>query len=269
MVAIKRTPRILFTWTYFLFVWFLPDVLAVGKHPRGSSDDSPLIDQLLEQIGLGKGSCKKVTELARAALKPATQALREVAEISTANAERDLHVWAAHQAWRQLLPTPYEFPLVLDRVANFKTDPDTKCHACLLPHGVFGSLHKAAPDLFEYLFTGGAAHLREWWTEARDADPVWYASNPIIHSEPDDTRRVPLGIHGDDAGMHHESVLAITWGSIAGAQTSTLDTRIAFTMVKTHNILNDVTMNQIYKVLAWSFKSLASGRYPYVDHEDT
>ena len=57
-------------------------VYGVGKQPRGSSDSATLVDQLLEQIGIGKGNCKEIIELARASLKPVTQSLRDIAEIT-------------------------------------------------------------------------------------------------------------------------------------------------------------------------------------------
>ena len=206
-------------------------VESVGKQPRGHDDDASLVNQLLEQVGLGKGTCKKATELARAALKPPTAALKELAGMSIDNAERSLHNWAKRQAWRRLLPREYDFPIIYANAGNYKTEDEVRFHSALLPHETFASVHGAAPDLFEYLMTGGLDNLKQWWTDAKAADENWYNGHPVVASVPDDGKRVPLGIHGDDAGMAGlESVLCITWGSTAGAQCSTLDTRFAFTM---------------------------------------
>lgn len=131
---------------------------AVGKQPRGAVDEAPLLDQLLEQLCLGRGSCKKVTELARASLKPASLGLRRVAKIKSGkNAERALQTWANKQAWRKLLPDLYTFPIALSKLAQDSTDTGKTHaeHAALLPHEVFGSLHSYAPDLFDHLLTGG------------------------------------------------------------------------------------------------------------------
>ena len=82
------------------------------------------------------GSCKRVTRLARAALRPATSALEGVASISSDhNAERAIHRWAQRQAWRQLLPAVYQFQIVLNGKDNLGTSPGLSTHAALLPHG--------------------------------------------------------------------------------------------------------------------------------------
>ena len=137
---------------------YLPSLVAVGKQPRGAVDDAPLIDQLIEQLCLGRNSCKKVTEIARASLKPATDGLKAVARIpSGRNSERALQNWAK-QEWRKLLPELYEFSLPL---AESWHERDAPLHAALLPHEVFASLHSYPPDLFECLLTGGDNSLRQ------------------------------------------------------------------------------------------------------------
>ena len=174
------------------------------------------------------------------------------------------------QLWRQLLPALYEFPIIVDNKAEFGTATDVCNHAACLPHEVFSSLYTAAPDLFRHLFTGEPGNLAQWWAEADECDPDWCRSHPTVTTQPDPEKRVPLGMHGDDAGMAGlESVLAITWGSIASDQRSTLDTRIAFSMVKTREIFGTVTMDTLYGIFAWSFKALATGKFPYEDHEGT
>jgi hypothetical protein len=123
---------------------YLPSLVAVGKQPRGAVDDAPLVDQLIEQLCLGRNSCKKVTEIARASLKPATEGLKAVARIpSGKNSERALQTWATQQEWRNLLPELYEFSLPL---AESWHERDPPLHAALLPHEVFASLYSEAPD---------------------------------------------------------------------------------------------------------------------------
>ena len=234
----------------------------------GRTEEPPLVDQLLEQLGIGAGSCKRVTRLARAALRPATSALEGVASISSDhNAERAIHRWAQRQAWRQLLPAVYQLQIVLNGKDNLGTSPGLSTHAALLPHEVFASLYSQSPALFEYLMSGGSNNLIDWWRNAQLCDSAWCSSHPGVANQPDPAKRIPLGIHGDDAGMAGlESVLAITWESVSGAQASTLDTRIAFTMAKTREVIDVVAMDEIYGVLAWSFEALTSGRFPSADH---
>ena len=194
--------------------------------------------------------------------------VRPVASISSDhNAERAIHRWAQRQAWRQLLPAVYQFQIVLNGKDNLGTSPGLSTHAALLPHEVFASLYSQSPALFEYLMSGGSNNVIDWWRNAQLCDSAWCSSHPGVANQPDPAKRIPLGIHGDDAGMAGlESVLAITWGSVSGAQVSTLDTRIAFTMVKTREVIDVVTMDEIYGVLVWSFEALTSGRFPSADH---
>ena len=239
---------------------------AAVKTGATALDDTPLLDQLLEQLGIGKGSCEKVAQLARAALRPATQGLQEVACIQSHNAERDLHRWAGRQAWSKLLPELYEFQLLLNNIEDHGTSPGIANHYALLPHEVFNALHLNAPQLFKELF-GTSDQLTEFWQHAQRTGGSWYTSHPIIASEPQASKRVPYALHGDDAGMHgHDQTLCITWGPVAGSRKTTLDTRIAFSMVKCHNILMPATTNDLYSVLRWSLDALGKGDFPDRDH---
>ena len=132
-----------------LYVYLLLVVLPVAAVNTGASslDDASLLDQLLEQLALGKGGCAKIGKLARAALKPATIGLTQSAKLSKTNAERGLQSWVMRQAWRRLLPDPYEFELTLQDT----TDEDrtvSKAHHAMLPHEVFHTINKYAPQLF-------------------------------------------------------------------------------------------------------------------------
>ena len=99
-------------------------------------DDTPLLEQLLSDLGCGGSTCKKVGSLARAALMPPTSALREVAEAVTGkNSERSLHRWANTQIWWEMLPQTYEFGL---RIQNRCLDELVDAtHSALLPHVKF------------------------------------------------------------------------------------------------------------------------------------
>ena len=148
--------------TYTRRLWrFVALVLLAVLCGQGRSAPS-LIDQLLQAVGIGDGPCNKVGRLARAALLPATRSLRDAARaIKASNCERDLHMWAGRQIWRQLLPEPHDFKI---NVIDSKTEEgiDTKTHSALLPHEVFHELHIQARELFDELLTGGADNLRQW-----------------------------------------------------------------------------------------------------------
>ena len=79
-------------------------------------------------------------------------------------------------------------------------------------------------------------------------------------------RRIPIGIHGDDAGTAgRHCVLGINWGSVAQSL-ATMDSRIAFTGIRTEDCVQDDTVIEIYKVLKWSLNVLAEGKWPSLDH---
>ena len=53
------------------------------------------------------------------------------------------------------------------------------------------------------------------WEAAATANDGWYQRHPVIHAKPAHLR-VPLGIHGDDAGVHGSNqVLVLIWGGVA------------------------------------------------------
>ena len=226
-----------------------------------------LLDELLNDIGTGSSSCARFGAIARAALQPVTASLRDAANHMSAsrpgNAERDFQRWAESQIWRKLMPRTYEFLLHVKHSCFEETIEKT--HSALLPHEVFGNLYNHAPELFKDLITGGPANLLRWWSDAARIGGSWYTNHPVIAAEPEPLRRVPFGLHGDDAGMHgQDQVLVLTWGSVA-LQKSTLDSRIVFTMIKCSS-LGPGTMHNILNVLRWSLDALADGRYPDADH---
>ena len=95
------------------------------------------------------GSVRQMQRLSHLILNACTDVPRHVEELarigSDHNRERNLHRWANRQAWRALLPDPYEFtlPLTTDGIHEHEGQ-----HACLLPHETFASLF-TFPELSE------------------------------------------------------------------------------------------------------------------------
>ncbi len=130
---------------------------------------------------------------------------------------------------------------------------------------MFAVLAEQAPDLWEFLFTGGASNLRDWWAAAAGTAGDWFAQHPVIQQSPWHMR-VPLGIHGDDAGMAGaEKVLVLSWGSVA-IDLGTLDSRLVFCMIRDSECRPQATLQTVYQVLSWSFQALAAGVWPASDH---
>jgi hypothetical protein len=180
------------------------------------------------------------------------------------NAERSLHRWASRQAWFDLLPRTFEFDLLVANAGEMGVDYVTQKQSALLPHEVFSSIWHSSRPLFDRFF-GTHDELCQWWDEAAALGDEWYTRHPVIASTPPHLR-VPVGLHGDDAGVHgQESVLVLTWNGLTN-RLPTLDSRLVFTMLRCRSIVGHDTMNVIYGVLKWSFDALASGRFPASDH---
>ena len=105
--------------------------------------------------------------------------------------------------------------------------------------------------------------VQGFWQAAAAADDEWYRLHPVIAGTAAELC-IPVGLHGDDAGVHgNEQVLVISWNGVTFHR-PTLDSRIVFTMMKVAQIIPE-TMQRVYEVLKWSFDALATGRFPAAD----
>ena len=133
-----------------VFVWRLCLVVvhASGVGPAPDVEVS-LAENLLLDLGFGRSSCTRVAKLARAALQPATTSLKEVAKLTRgSHAERDLQRWCNKQAWRRLLPQPYEFHLTME--LSKEESPIRLQHYSLLRK--LGSTYPSASSCARILF---------------------------------------------------------------------------------------------------------------------
>ncbi len=80
--------------------------------------------------------------------------------------------------------------------------------------------------------------------------------------------RMPIGMHGDDAGVHAgEKVLVLTWGSLT-SNGSPLDSRLVFTLLRhSESLFGANVEDQAYDVLVWSLRALAQGFHPRRAHD--
>ena len=157
--------------------------------------------------------------------------------VKGSNAERNLHMWAKRQVWHKLLPATFDFMISIN-------DPGSKVkksfqqgeelvdmmHSCLLPHETCSSIFTNGRELFHHLL-GDKATLQGFWDAASAANDDWYKNHPVIAATPAELC-IPVGTHGDDAGVHgDEQVLVITWNGLTFKH-ATLDSRHVFTMAK-------------------------------------
>ncbi len=233
-------------------------------------------EEWLMAIGDGRLKVKDAIDWAEARWREggADATVEALAGCTPSHGEADLHRWVEEQPWRGVLPELYPFKApVWQRGEQVQVE----LH-CLLPHELFGTLAAKTPQCFRELF-GDALERDFWWTELertaeqspddlRGREHVrWCAEHPCNASEPRD--RVPLGIHGDAGQMHGgEKVMVLSWGGLC-RKGSTLDTRLLFACIKDSLMVHEgrKTLFAAFKVLAWSFGSLAAGMHPAKDHE--
>ena len=71
----------------------------------------------------------------------------------------------------------------------------------------------------------------------------WFRNHPVIQSSPAN-RRIPFGIHGDDAGVHGKNqVLVLTWGGMPGH-------RLPVSELRTHKLLGKSKANDLQIVVS-------------------
>ena len=237
-------------------------------HGEESSDDDFEWDLEMELLCLpaSGGSVRQMQRLAARIAKGCGQVPAHVVQLGNLSAdshrERDMHRWATRQAWRKLLPAPFEVDLPF--TAN-QIDESVATHAMLLPHEAFARIAEH-PDLCQVLFTGAPGTLEDFWNKSAGCE--WFERHPL-HDEicRNPTLFVPFGIHGDDGGVYgsSNSVMVLTWGSVV-QELVTLDSRILFTGVLLNTAVPGKTLDAMYKVFVWSLNCLAAGFYPEADH---
>jgi hypothetical protein len=244
-----------------------------GQPQDAVRNESDLVEFLMENVGKGKTSVKD-TALTAAAVRAYTNynggqtdpAIAQLAAMADQNGERKLHGWLEKASWRQMLPALYEFDVLKVRKADRAGECDMMPHAALLPHEMFASMHAYARPVFENIMTGGSGNLRKWWAAEAENNSSWFQDHPAIPGAPAELL-VPIGIHGDDAGVQgQESVTVLTWGSVA-VERPTLDSRLIFCMLKESESVKPDSLHKVFKVFAWSLTALAAGVFPDADEE--
>ena len=136
-----------------------------------------------------------------------------------------------------------------------------------LPHEIFAAIHEQFPAKFQEKFTGPAGAIETFWADmeghpALDAHPM--------KAKPDWNRMtVPLSVHGDGVpvagiGKSWARLLDVySWASLVGSG-GTLDSMMLIYVAFVH-LLTQETMQKMWHIVCWSFRCLASGRWPSHD----
>ena len=174
------------------------------KHEPGPVDMREIVSflgNLLGDIGRGRESCRRASHFARLALQPVTFSLIEFASKSPTVMLKNLcTVGLMNKSGRVYCATYTN--LISSWTIQVTTEPNQPPLTifALLPHEVFNILYSTTPALFRWLM-GSEDTLRDWWDGARNVGGSWYDKHSVIRDTPEATRRIPLGLHGDDAGM--------------------------------------------------------------------
>ncbi|MCP4238933.1 MAG: hypothetical protein GY772_00030 [bacterium] len=137
-------------------------------------------------------------------------------------------------------------------------------HAVLLPHETFAYLARW-PGEFEKRALGGSRRAcADYW--AGCVTEPWYEAHPARPKVEDETLTVaPLRLYGDDARFQRDSsALILTWSNVTCRLPAWLS-RFLITVVPL-NFIVDVTLHELYKVVAWSFRVLLENVWPETDH---
>ena len=227
-------------------------------------DSRQLLVDILSEAAIGSTSCEHVRKICAGiehGTSHANLGLTELAKLKKSHFEQQMHAWAGRQVWRHLLPKIYSFPVTF--LTQSGLDTEERLHSFILPHELFNTVYNAGPDLFKHIF-GSDKELKTWWDGAEASKNDWYNKHPIIQQVPA-TLRYPLGMHGDDGGMHgQEPVLVLSWNSVVPLKPNDWS-RILFSMVKV-SCISQTTLQTIYGIWRWSFEALAEGKFPAKDH---
>ena len=234
-----------------------------------------LEDELVMSVVEGGFSHTRMNRVARSIAKYCGDVPTHVKELAemlkrgrTDHLERAVNRWARRQVWGRLMPEPYRFDMTVKakgktgRLARMST-------SVLLPHELVGTL-SAYPELFEFLM-GSAKELFDFWKGTAETDREWMDAHPALNPGAEDFEKlVPIGIHGDDAGIFQgEKYLVVSWNSCAAEGRKTLDNRMLIACILYNRLVEGVSLNQLYRVLVWSLDALATGIYPEKDHDGT
>ena len=136
---------------------------------------------------------------------------------------------------------------------------------------VWSTIYSCGPDIFRDVFLGpdGEQGVHDYWESM--AHLQWAQNHPgfSIPVPPPESKAycVAMGVHADK-GQHikRDKMLNIAWGSVHTVL-PTLWSKMLFTVVPDDLVVHDVTFEQLYSVLVWSFWVMMLGVWPATDHK--
>ena len=234
-----------------------------------STVHSALADELLSMWSWGELSAIKVQRLASKAMQDGlgSNEIKRLAGLGNSgaapnNCHRDLLVNLGEQPLKQavsqvVVKVPVR-PLVTRQVLQ----------SILLPHELFACLWANYNDEFISRFMGGSSDNVEAFWKCVSSSP-FYNQHPVKNKVPK-SKIIPVSLHGDGVAV---TGLGKTWGrscdcwswcSLLG-QGSTIQFNFLIYLRPKLGIC-PTSVQDLWVLLAWSFKSLSTGLWPSTDH---
>jgi hypothetical protein len=143
---------------------------------------------------------------------------------------------APQLAWR-------EIPTVHGRVA----------HPFVMPHLLFGSLHRTRHKFWDEVIGGAEGACAEFWSECKNDPDI--SRHPGLQSTEARSRTIPLGMHGDSASFNkNDSLFSIAWNSLLGTG-STINKRFIFTTTESCDVTPSVHKDTVIPLVGLALQS--------------
>lgn len=129
----------------------------------------------------------------------------------------------------------------------------------ILPHELFGALHEAGEQRWSRSVAGDPGAVDSFW-EHTTKYSKWASQNWSYE------KTIPLGIYGDSARVTtYDSLLVMTWNSVLTSKVTAEESRFVITALPTPYLL-ETSVDELCKVISWSFAVLADGIWPQANH---
>ncbi len=138
----------------------------------------------------------------------------------------------------------------------------------LLPHDLFCVLYNEHPDQFSEKLDGTGGVAERFWKKQR-GNPL-LVDRPLTHEPEWSTKTIPVILHGDATPV---AGICKAWGKMPDVYTfSSLLTqgtsrKLMFYMYAGFvRLMTGASMRDVWAVLVWSLRALATSRWPERDH---
>ena len=223
------------------------------RHPAGGSGNAlhsgPQRDPSARHSGSGSGRRRATQRLGRLGNR----------RLAAANHSPRLGELGPPSGLFKLEPFWVRIPIKMRRHHGFAMKP----WPVLLPHEFFHALHTNS-RMEVLLGPSGVDGIAAFWLGVQN-EP-WFQQHPAQAERQRLPFTCPVRIHGDEGSTQKRAqLMIINWVS-ALVHGPSLKTRLLFTVVPASLYVKrggrNATLQALYKVLAWSFRALYTGRWP-------